>query len=90
MSEEHKAMVRRMVEAINVGEEATVVDELFAPRVARRVKRLFAQFRSAFPDWQNETVRFVAEGDTVAGDSSALALTGASSWARPLRGNAWK
>ena len=50
-----------------MGEEATVVDELFAPRVARRVKRLFAQFRSAFPDWQEETVRFVAEGDTVAG-----------------------
>jgi predicted ester cyclase len=67
VSEENKAMVRRMVEAINAGEEATVVDELFAPRVARRVKRLFAQFRSAFPDWQEETVRFVAEGDTVAG-----------------------
>jgi hypothetical protein len=45
VSEENKAMVRRMVEAINAGEEATVVDELFAPRVARRVKRLFAQFR---------------------------------------------
>jgi predicted ester cyclase len=67
VSEENKAMVRRMVEAINAGEEATVVDELFAPRVARRVKRLFAQFRSAFPDWQEETVRLVAEGDTVAG-----------------------
>jgi predicted ester cyclase len=66
VSEENKAMVRRMVEAINAGEEATVVDELFAPRVARRVKRLFAQFRSAFPDWQEETVRLVAEGDTVA------------------------
>ena len=67
MSEENKAMVRRMVEAINAGEEATVVDELFAPRVARRVKRLFAQFRSAFPDWREEIVQLVAEGDTVAG-----------------------
>jgi predicted ester cyclase len=67
MSEENKAMVRRMVEAINSGEEDAAVDELFAPRAARRVKRLFAEFRSAFPDWQEETVELVAEGDTVAG-----------------------
>jgi hypothetical protein len=90
VSEENKAMVRRMVEAINAGEEATVVDELFAPRVARRIKRLFAQFRSAFPDWQEEVVELVAEEIRWRGDSSALALTGASSWARPLRANAWK
>ena len=66
MSEENKAMVKRMVEAINAGEEDAAVDELFAPRAARRVKRLFAEFRSAFPDWQEETVELVAEGDTVA------------------------
>jgi predicted ester cyclase len=65
--EENKAMVRRMVEAINAGEEDRVIDELFAPRAARRVKRLFAQFRSAFPDWREEIVQLVAEGDTVAG-----------------------
>jgi predicted ester cyclase len=67
MSEENKAMVRRLVEAINEGDEAATVDELFAPRAARRVKRLFAHFRSAFPDWQEETVQLVAEGDSVAG-----------------------
>jgi predicted ester cyclase len=65
--EEHKAMVRRMVEVINAREEDTVVDELFAPRAARRVKRLFSEFRSAFSDWQEEIVELVAEGDTVAG-----------------------
>jgi predicted ester cyclase len=67
MSEESKAMVRRMVEAINAGEENAAVEELFAPRAARRVKRLFAEFRSAFPDWHEEIVQLVAEGDTVAG-----------------------
>jgi predicted ester cyclase len=67
MSEENKDMVKHMVEAINAGEEDAAVDELFAPRAARRVKRLFAEFRSAFPDWQEETVELVAEGDTVAG-----------------------
>ncbi len=67
MSEENKAMVRRMVEAINVGTEDTAIDELFAPRAARRVKRLFAEFRSAFPDWHEEIVELVAEEDAVAG-----------------------
>jgi predicted ester cyclase len=56
-----------MVEAINAGEEEAAVEELFAPRTARRVKRLFAEFRSAFPDWHEEAVQLVAEGDTVAG-----------------------
>jgi predicted ester cyclase len=67
MSEESKAMARRLVEAINAGDEDAVVDELFAPRAARRVKRLFAEFRSAFPDWHEEIVELVAEENTVAG-----------------------
>jgi predicted ester cyclase len=60
-------MVRRLVEAINVGEENAAIGELFAPRTARRVKRLFAEFRKAFPDWREEIVELVAEGNTVAG-----------------------
>jgi predicted ester cyclase len=67
VSEKNKAMVRRMVEGINAGVEEATVDELFAPRAARRVKRLFAEFRTAFPDWQEEIVQLVAEGDAVAG-----------------------
>ena len=67
MSEENKAMVRRLVEAINAGAEEAAVDEMFAPRAARRVKRLFAEFRSAFPDWREEIVELVAEGAAVAG-----------------------
>ena len=67
MSEDNKAMVRRMVEGINAGDVEGTVDELFATRAARRVKRLFAEFYSAFPDWREEIVELVAEGDTVAG-----------------------
>ena len=67
MPEENKAMVRGLVEAINAAGEAEAVEELFAPRAARRVKRLFEEFRSAFPDWREEIVALVAEGDTVAG-----------------------
>ena len=67
VSEENKAMVRRMVEGINAGDIGSTVDELFAPRAARRVKRLFGEFSAAFPDWREEIVELVAEGDTVAG-----------------------
>ena len=67
MSEDSKAMVRRMVEGINSGEIEPTVDELFAPRAARRVKRLFTEFYTAFPDWREEIVELVAEGNTVAG-----------------------
>ncbi|HKH77731.1 MAG TPA: ester cyclase [Rubrobacteraceae bacterium] len=67
MPEENKAMVRRLVEAINAGEEDAVVDELFAPHAEGHPKRAFAEFRSAFPDWHEETVELVAEGGTVVG-----------------------
>ena len=65
--EENKAMVRRLVEGINAGDIAGIVDELFAPRVAQRVKRLFGEFYSAFPDWREEIVELVAEGNVVVG-----------------------
>ena len=67
MSEQNKEMVRRMVEAINSGNEAAFVDEAFAPRAARRVGRLFAEFRAAFPDWHEEIVELVAEEGVLAG-----------------------
>lgn len=67
MSEANKAMVRRLVGAINAGEETAAVEELFAPREARRVGRLFAEFRAAFPDWREEILELVAEGDAMAG-----------------------
>src|SRR5215204_5335685 len=67
MAEENKAMVRRMVEGINAGDIEGTVDELFAPRAARRVKRLFMEFYTAFPDWREDIVQLVTEGDTVAG-----------------------
>ena len=60
-------MVRRMVEGVNSGEIEPTVDELFAPRAARRVKWLFTEFYTAFPDWREEIVELVAEGNTVAG-----------------------
>ena len=67
MPEQITPMVRRLAGAINSGGEPVAVDELFAPRAERRVKRLFAEFRKAFPDWREEIVALVAEKDTIAG-----------------------
>jgi hypothetical protein len=91
VSEENKAMVRRMVEAINAGGEERFVDEMFAQRAARRIKRLFAEFRAAFPDWHEEVVELVSEGHTVAGRFRCSGgPTWASSSARRPRAGAWR
>jgi predicted ester cyclase len=65
--DENKTMVRRMVEGINAGDIKATVHELFAARTARRVERLFTEFYTAFPDWREEIMELVAEGNTVAG-----------------------
>ena len=67
MPEDNKAMVRRLVAGINRGDIVDTVNELFAPRSAQRVKRLFTEFYTAFPDWREEIVELVAEGSIVAG-----------------------
>ncbi len=66
MSEENKAMVQCLMEAINEG-NMDVVDELFAPKLVRPIKRSFIAFRFAFPDWRMEIEELVAEGSTVVG-----------------------
>jgi predicted ester cyclase len=66
VSEENKAMVRRMAEAINT-QDMDLIDELFVPEIAGPTRHSFTAFRSAFPDWRMEIVELVAEGDTVVG-----------------------
>jgi predicted ester cyclase len=65
-AEENKAMVRRLIEALNTA-NMDVVDELFAPELAGQAKQGFTAFRSAFPDWREEIVDLVAEEDKVVG-----------------------
>jgi predicted ester cyclase len=65
-AEENKAMVRRLLEAINTG-NMDVVDELFTPEVAGQAKQNYTAFRSAFPDWREEIVDVIAEEDKVVG-----------------------
>jgi predicted ester cyclase len=67
MSQDNKALVHRLVdEAINQG-NLEVVDELFAPNLAPIVREASTRFLAAFPDYREEIVELVAEGDTVVG-----------------------
>jgi predicted ester cyclase len=60
-------MVRRVVDEVINEDNMGVLDELCSPGLAEEMKRMIASFRSAFPDWREEIVELVAEGDTVAG-----------------------
>ena len=64
-AEENKAMLRRLLDALNTG-DMDVVGELFTPELAEQAKKGFTAYRSAFPDWREEIVEVVAEEDTVA------------------------
>jgi predicted ester cyclase len=66
VSEENKAIVQRLMDAINTG-DMDIIDELFTPELASPTKRSFTAFRSAFPDWHMEIAELVAEGNTVVG-----------------------
>lgn len=60
-----KALVRRLVDDVINGDDTDVLDDIATPALARTLRRAFDQFRTAFPDWHQEIVQLVAEGDTV-------------------------
>jgi steroid delta-isomerase-like uncharacterized protein len=76
-SEEHKALVRRLIEAMNAG-DAAALDRLVAPEFVHRnpadpdlppgpegLRQIAERRRQAFPDGQDHIETQVAEGDTV-------------------------
>jgi predicted ester cyclase len=60
-----KALVRRLVERVINEGKLDLVEELFAPELVEPVRQAFTSFRAAFPDWQEEIVDMVAEGDKI-------------------------
>ena len=60
-----KALVQRLVDEAMNGEDLAVVDELCTQRLAPKLRRAYEQFRAAFPDWHQEVVELVEEGNTV-------------------------
>ena len=67
MTEANKSLVRRLVEEIMNQGKLELLDELCAPALAAQFREAFTEFRAGFPDWQEELVELVAEGDHIAG-----------------------
>src|SRR5829696_8030335 len=65
VEEENKAIIDRLREAINRG-DFDAFDEFCAPDNARELKEAIAEIRRGFPDYHNNTVIQIAEGDFVA------------------------
>jgi predicted ester cyclase len=63
----NKAVVRRLVEEVFNAGRLEVIEELYAPELAKAAKRWIAPFRASFPDVRMEVVELIAEGDKVAG-----------------------
>ncbi len=67
MSSQNKAIVQRLIEEVlNLG-RLDVIDELYAPALARGARRWIAPFRESFPDVRMEVVDLVGEANTVVG-----------------------
>ncbi|MFN2504737.1 MAG: ester cyclase [Acidimicrobiales bacterium] len=63
--ERNKHLVRRLVDqAINEANPA-VLDDVCSARLAGELREWFRPFRQGFPDWRQDILELIAEGDTV-------------------------
>lgn len=62
---EPKVLIRRLVDDVINANHPDALDDIAAPALARTLRRAFDQFRAAFPDWHQDIVELVAEGNTV-------------------------
>ncbi len=67
MSEEHKEVVRRLVEEVMEAGRLEVLDELYDPTLAIAARRWIEPFLSSFSDIHMRVDELIAEGDVVVG-----------------------
>jgi predicted ester cyclase len=67
VTEHNKAIIRRLIEEALNGGQLEVIDELYAPALARAARRWIAPFRASFPDVHMEILELIAEGEKVVG-----------------------
>jgi predicted ester cyclase len=67
VTEHNKAIIRRLIEEVLNGGQLEVIDELYAPELARAARRWIAPFRASFPDVHMEILELIAEGEKVVG-----------------------
>jgi hypothetical protein len=58
-------VVRRLVAEVINGGDLDLLEELCVEPLAPKLRQAFAEFRAAFPDWHQEIVELVTEGETV-------------------------
>jgi predicted ester cyclase len=63
--DDNKAVVRELVDRAMNANEPGVVERLCSPQLALKLVTAFSEFRAAFPDWHQELLELVAEGDRV-------------------------
>ena len=61
----NKQLVHRLVDDVINARRFESLDGLATSRLAPKLRTAFEQFRAAFPDWHQELVELVEEGDTV-------------------------
>lgn len=61
----NREVVTRLVDDVMNGRDHDLLDELCTPQLAPKLRTAFAQFLAAFPDWRQELLELVVEGDTV-------------------------
>ena len=66
MSEENKAIIRRLVDEVMNQGHLDVLDNIYTPTMAAAARAWIAPFRDSFPDVHMRVVDLVAEGDKVA------------------------
>ena len=65
MSDENKAVVRRMVDEVMNAGRLEAIDGIYSPRLAPAARRWIAPFLASFPDTHMEVVELIAEDDKV-------------------------
>lgn len=82
----NKAVVRRLVDEVMNAGRMDVLDELYAPAMARAAARWISPFREAFPDVRMTVVDLVAEADKVAARFTCSATQRAEWQGHPATG----
>jgi steroid delta-isomerase-like uncharacterized protein len=64
-TESNKVLVRRLVQEAMNERRFEVLYELCTPSLADRLRDAFTEFLLAFPDWRQDIVELIGEGDRV-------------------------
>ncbi|HZB40399.1 MAG TPA: ester cyclase, partial [Ilumatobacter sp.] len=65
MKDSGKQLVQRLVDEVINGRAWSRLGDLCTPELEPKLRKAFTEFHQAFPDWHQEIVQLVEDGDTV-------------------------